>query len=75
MQTVTVKWGGKEISVELEEAQTVSDLKQKLHEATLVNLKRQKLLGLKKKDGKVPAEEDMVGDLLLKPGVKYMMMG
>ena len=75
MPTVTVKWGGREISVELDEAQTVSDLKQKLQEATLVNPKRQKLLGLKKKDGKAPAEEDVMGDLKLAPGVKYMMMG
>ncbi len=40
-----------------------------------VNPKRQKIIGLKRKDGKPAADEDAVSELALKPGTKLMFMG
>mmetsp|Transcript_3118 Transcript_3118/g.7811 ORF Transcript_3118/g.7811 Transcript_3118/m.7811 type:complete len:329 (-) Transcript_3118:143-1129(-) len=75
MVAISIKWSGKEFEIDLPEASTVADLKRELEAKTHVNPKRQKLLGLKKKDNK-PADDDAaLGDLALKPGVKIMMMG
>ena len=75
MPTVTVKWTSKELEVELADAATVSDLKHKLQEETHVNPKRQKLLGLKRKDGKPAGDDDVLLELGLKPGTKVILMG
>lgn len=69
------KWSGKEFSVAVGEAETVSTLKRKIQEQTSVQPKRQKLLGLKDKSGKLPSDEQLLADLQLKPGQKIMLMG
>eukprot|EP00955_Chlamydomonas_euryale_P099519 365224-Chlamydomonas_euryale.AAC.4 len=70
-----VKWQGKEFAVELAPDASVSDLKRELEARTTVAPKRQKLLGLKRKDGKPAGDDDALGDLALKPGAKVMLMG
>lgn len=40
-----------------------------------VDTKRQKLLGLKTKDGKAAGDEAVIADLAIKPNTKVMMMG
>ncbi|GIL65800.1 hypothetical protein Vafri_19425 [Volvox africanus] len=72
---VGVKWSGKEIIVKLEPMETVLQLKHKLESETNVLAKRQKILGLKTKDGKAATDESPVGELQIKPNVKFMMMG
>jgi hypothetical protein len=42
---------------------------------TQVDPKRQKLLGLKTKDGKAATDEAVIADLAIKPNAKIMMMG
>lgn len=75
-QEVTVKWQGKEFSITLAGDDTVGTLKRKIEAETDVSVKRQKLLGLKAKKGsELPADTVAVSDLLLKPGMKVMMMG
>eukprot|EP00798_Chlamydomonas_sp_ICE-L_P015941 gene15941-22073_t len=70
-----IKWSGKELKVSIEETETVNALKHKLQAETNVQPKRQKLLGLKTKDGKMAGDDSAIGDLVLKPGLKIMMMG
>mmetsp|Transcript_14455 Transcript_14455/g.31326 ORF Transcript_14455/g.31326 Transcript_14455/m.31326 type:complete len:322 (-) Transcript_14455:948-1913(-) len=72
---VCVKWQGKEFTINLEDQDTLDVLKRKLEEETHVQPKRQKLLGLKTKDGKQPGDDTVISDLQLKPGLKVMMMG
>ncbi len=73
---LTIKWQGKEIPIVLEQGDTVGELKRKIESQTEVQPKRQKLLGLKAKaGGGLPADSVPVSDLLLKPGMKVMMMG
>lgn len=75
-QQVVIKWHGTEFSVTLADDDTVGSLKHKIEAETEVAPKRQKLLGLKaKKGGGVPADTVHVSELLLKPGMKVMMMG
>jgi hypothetical protein len=75
-QQMVIKWHGKEFSVHLAEDDTVGSLKRKIEAETEVAPKRQKLLGLKaKKGGGLPADSVHVSELLLKPGMKVMMMG
>jgi Ubiquitin family len=75
-QQVVVKWHGKEFSVRLVDGDTVGSLKRKIEAETEVAPKRQKLLGLKAKTGGgLPADTVPVSDLLIKPGMKVMMMG
>lgn len=50
---LSVKWQGKEFKVQLQAADTVETLKHRLEQDTKVQVKRQKLLGLKTKDGKL----------------------
>lgn len=45
------------------------------HRKHLQDPKRQKLLGLKTKDGKAATDEAVIADLVLKPNTKVMMMG
>ncbi len=74
-QELQFKWNGKEISVPVEPEETVAQVKHKLEQQTHVASKRQKILGLKTKDGKVAQDTALVGDLVIKPGTKIMMMG
>lgn len=74
-QEICIKWNGKEFNVAVEETETIEALKHKLEGLTSVQSKRQKLLGLKTKDGKPATDDAPVGSLALKPGVKVMMMG
>lgn len=75
MKSIVVKWSGKEYPVELPEEQKVADLKRVLQEHTRVEPKRQKLIGLKTKDGKAATDEAALSDLAIKPNTKVMMMG
>ncbi|KAF8065667.1 ublcp1 [Scenedesmus sp. PABB004] len=75
MPQVVVKWSGKEYPVDLEEGARVEDLKRALQEQTHVDAKRQKLLGLKTRDGKPAPDGAAVSELSLKPGARVMMMG
>ncbi|GFR41728.1 hypothetical protein Agub_g2479 [Astrephomene gubernaculifera] len=72
---VGIKWSGKEFTIQLEPTETVMALKHKLENETNVLAKRQKILGLKTKEGKPATDESPVGDLQIKPSVKFMMMG
>ena len=74
-QTLQFKWSGKDIEVTAEPSETIEQLKHKLEQATFVSAKRQKILGLKTKDGKMASDAALVGDLAIKPGTKIMMMG
>lgn len=75
MKSIVVKWSGKEYPVELQEDETVASLKRALQQHTQVDPKRQKLLGLKTKDGKPATDEAAIADLVIKPSTKVMMMG
>eukprot|EP00198_Chlamydomonas_reinhardtii_P003012 XP_001692348.1 predicted protein [Chlamydomonas reinhardtii] len=72
---VGIKWSGKEFVISLEPTDTVATLKHRLEGETNVLAKRQKILGLKTKDGKAAGDEAPVGELAIKPNVKLMMMG
>lgn len=74
-QQFCIKWQGRELNLELEETACVADLKRELQAQTNVAPKRQKLLGLKRRDGKPAGDEDALGELALKPGAKVMLMG
>lgn len=54
---------------------TVASVKHKLEQQTQVSAKRQKLLGLKTRDGKLAPDDALVSDLALKAATKVMMMG
>jgi ubiquitin-like domain-containing CTD phosphatase 1 len=69
------KWNGKELEITADQSQTVGDVKSMLEVKTTINPKRQKLIGLKTKDGKLATDDSIVSHLLLKPGVKIMLMG
>lgn len=69
------KWSGQEFTLAVGEAETVCSLKRKIQEQTSVQPKRQKLLGLKDKSGKLPTDDQLLADLQLKPGQKIMLMG
>lgn len=75
VKELTFKWSGKEFSLPVDDAETVSSLKHKIEEQTRVQPKRQKLLGLKAKSGKLPTDSDLLSELQLKPGQKIMLMG
>lgn len=72
---LTFKWSGKEFSLPIEDTETISSLKHKIEEQTRVQPKRQKLLGLKAKTGKLPSDDALLSDLVLKPGQKVLLMG
>ncbi len=72
---ISIKWSGQEYNFVLENDATVLALKEKICEETRVLPHRQKLLGLKNKSGKLADDDCLVGDLAVKPGTKYMMMG
>jgi ubiquitin-like domain-containing CTD phosphatase 1 len=74
-QELQFKWNGKEISVPVDPTETVAQIKHKLEQETHVASKRQKILGLKTKDGKMAQDTALVSDLVIKPGTKMMLMG
>ncbi|XP_013400820.1 ubiquitin-like domain-containing CTD phosphatase 1 [Lingula anatina] len=72
---LTVKWSGQEYKItDLDDSDTVADLKNAISKATGVLPERQKLLGLKYK-GSVPGDDVQLSSLKLKPNTKIMMMG
>lgn len=72
---VSVRWSGKEYTLELGSEDTVEGLKRALEAETAVQPKRQKLLGLKTWAGKPAADDTRLVELALKAGAKVMMMG
>lgn len=66
---------GQEYAVHLSPDDTVASVKHKLEQQTQVSAKRQKLLGLKTRDGKLAPDDALVSDLALKAATKVMMMG
>ena len=75
VEELTFKWSGKEFAVAIDKGETISTLKRKIQEQTSVQPKRQKLLGLKDKAGRLPTDEHLLEELQLKPGQKIMLMG
>ncbi|XP_043265715.1 ubiquitin-like domain-containing CTD phosphatase 1 [Colletes gigas] len=72
---IIVKWCGKEYAIsDIQEDDTVLDLKDRIHKETGVLPERQKLLNLKFK-GKAAQDKDVIGKLGLRPGFKLMLMG
>ena len=74
-ESITVKWSSKEMSFPYADEETVGSLKRKIEQETRVQLKRQKLLGLKAKGGKMATDDILIKDLALKPGQKIMLIG
>lgn len=72
---ICVRWVKNEYQLDMEEGATVASLKSKLEQETKVQAKRQKLLGLKTKEGKPAGDNDKIADLQIKAGAKIMMMG
>ena len=72
---VIIKWSSKEMMFKINDSETVGCLKRKIEEETRVQPKRQKLLGLKAKGGKLATDDMMLTDLALKPGQKIMLIG
>lgn len=70
-----IKWSGKEYTFVGTEEEDVASLKRRLQADTQVLPKRQKILGLKTRAGKPAADDDLLSNLLLKAGQKFMMMG
>lgn len=51
---IVIKWSGNEYAIEdWQEEETISDLKEKLYQKTGVKPERQKLMGLKVKNGSI----------------------
>ena len=75
LEELVFKWSGKEFVIAVGQDETVSSLKRKIQERTSVQPKRQKLLGLKDKSGKLPTDGHTLAELQLKPGQKIMLMG
>ena len=75
VDSLIIKWQGKELSIPVGAGDTVQSLKRKIETETNVQPQRQKLLGLKRRAGGMPGDEDPVSSLLLKDGQKVMMMG
>ncbi|XP_033633536.1 ubiquitin-like domain-containing CTD phosphatase 1 [Asterias rubens] len=72
---VVVKWNGKEYTIsDINDTDTVHDLKCMISKQTGVLPERQKLIGLKLK-GKVPADDTLMSVLQLKAKTKLMMVG
>ena len=72
---INVKWSATDIAIDVDEGDSVGSLKRRIHEQTKVPPKRQKLLGLKAKGGKLAGDDVLISDLTLKPGQKIMMVG
>ena len=72
---LTIRWSSKEIPIKYADDDTVATLKRKIHEETRVQPKRQKIMGLKAKGGKMAADDTRLKDLVIKPGAKLMVLG
>ncbi|CCM03624.1 uncharacterized protein FIBRA_05768 [Fibroporia radiculosa] len=66
-------WSGKPFSIDVAESDRVYDLKGALQSLTDVPPERQKILGLVK--GKLPPDEERVGNLNLVSGKKFTLVG
>ncbi|KDQ61115.1 hypothetical protein JAAARDRAFT_32118 [Jaapia argillacea MUCL 33604] len=66
-------WSGKPFTLDIAESDRVFDLKASLQSLTDVPPERQKILGLVK--GKLPPEEQRIGDLKLTNGKKFTLVG
>jgi len=69
---LVAKWNGKEYLVVLREDETISDLKHKLQDLTNVQVKRQKLVGISKKQ---PPDTAIIKTLGLKRSHHFFLMG
>ena len=72
---INIKWSATDIAIDVDEGESVGSLKRRIHEQTKVPPKRQKLLGLKAKGGKLAGDDVLISDLALKSGQKIMMIG
>ncbi|RDX56440.1 HAD subfamily IIID h [Lentinus brumalis] len=66
-------WSGKPFTLDIAESDRVYDLKASLMSLTDVPPERQKILGLVK--GKLPADDERIGDLKLVSGKKFTLVG
>ncbi|KAL6779516.1 hypothetical protein ACKKBG_A12610 [Auxenochlorella protothecoides x Auxenochlorella symbiontica] len=72
---IKFKWRSTIYDIVTHPEESVDGLRRKVEAATSVQPKRQKLLGLKGKDGKAPTDATLVKDLALKANVPIMMLG
>ena len=72
---VSFKWNGKVVDASVPAQETVGGLKRELEQQTSVQMKKQKLLGLKTAGGKPATDDTPVAELAIKPNQKFMMMG
>lgn len=71
-----IKWNGQEYTIpNLLISKTVGDLKKEIFKLTNVLPERQKLLGLKTKNGQTATDINLIDDLNYKPNTKILMMG
>lgn len=73
--SIKVKWLGNEIEAIVEPSETIAGLKRVLETETKVLAKKQKLLGLKTKEGRPAGDDTTVEDILLKPQQRILLMG
>ena len=73
--SLAIKWNGQQYDIDTTEIDTVGTLKRCIEAQTAVQPKRQKLLGLKVKGGKVVTDDTAFAELVLKPGQKVTVMG
>lgn len=73
--SIKIKWMGKEIEAIVEPSETIAGLKRVLETETKVLAKKQKLLGLKTKEGRPAGDDTTVQDIALKPQQKILLMG
>lgn len=73
--SLAIKWNGKQYDIDTTEVDTVGTLKRVIEAQTAVQPKRQKLLGLKAKGGKVVTDDTDFAELMLKPGQRVTVMG
>jgi len=72
---ITIKWSSKEYAIHFADGDTVETLKRKIQEETRVQPKRQKIMGLRAKGGKMAADDTPLTELAIKAGAKLMMLG
>ena len=74
-KSLAIKWNGQQYDIDTTALDTVASLKRVIESQTAVQPKRQKLLGLKVKGGKVVTDDTALTELVLKPGQKLTVMG
>lgn len=72
---LAIKWNGQQYDIDTTQVDTVGNLKRVIESQTAVQPKRQKLLGLKAKGGKIVTDDTAFAELVLKPGQKLTVMG